>query len=57
MFDTLILLLFVKYSIYSMADNNYNIFGDNSEFDAESPDFGSPKPFDMQSSKKVSDKN
>ena len=40
-----------------MADNNYNIFGDNSEFDAESPDFGSPKPFDMQSSKKVSDKN
>ena len=51
MFDTLILLLFVKYSIYSMADNNYNIFGDNSEFDAESSDF------DMQPRKKVSDKN
>ena len=57
MFCTLILLSYVKNSIYCMADNNCNTSSDNSESKTELPDFSTLKPFDMEPMKKVSDKN
>ena len=57
MFCALILLCYVKNSIYSMADNNFNTSSDNSESEKELPDFSTLKPFDMEPRKKVSNKN
>ena len=46
-----------KQHLHSMADNNSNTSSDNSEPDAELPDFSIPKPFNMEPRKKVSNKN
>ena len=58
MFCALVLLPYVKSSIYSIADNNSNNTSlDNSEPETELPDFSILKPFNMEPRKKVIDKN
>ena len=57
MFCALVLLPYVKSSIYSIADNNSNnTSSDNSERETELPDFSILKPFNMEPRKKVIDK-
>ena len=51
MFCALILLPYIKSSIYSMADNNYNNSSHNSEFETELPNFSTLKLFDMEPKK------
>ena len=53
----LILLPYVKNSIYSMADNNSNTSSDNSKPEPELPGFSILEPFNMEPRKKVSDKS
>ena len=54
MFCALILLTYVKSSIYSMVDNNNinnnnsSTSSDNSELETELPDFSILKPFKME---------
>ena len=58
MFCALILLPYVKNSIYSMADNNSTVSSENSDPDTELPEFSVLKLFDMKpKEKKVSNKN
>ena len=58
MFCALILLPYVKNSIYSMADNNSTVSSENSDPDTELPEFSILKLFNMKpKEKKVCNKN
>ena len=46
-----------KNSVCHISDNNSKTCSDNSESETELPDFSTPKPFDMEPRKKVSDEN
>ena len=57
MFCALILLSYVKSSIYNTVDIKYKTSSDNPESVTELSDFSTLKSFDMDPTKKVSDKN
>ena len=46
-----------KNRVCHISDNNSNTSSDNSESEAELPDFSTLKPIDMEPRKKVSDEN